>query len=102
MFVVLIIKSWRLRWETFLQKWNKTENKKVKCMWNINLRVILTTFITCLASLSGLFVGKAAKQRQWGEKTVVSNSWLFTMSPDTVLRTSYGTTSVLYKILLKV
>lgn len=30
-------------------------------MWSTNLRALLTTFITCLASFSGLFMGKAAE-----------------------------------------
>lgn len=32
-----------------------------------NVRTTLTTFITCLASLLGLFVGKAAEKKKSGK-----------------------------------
>lgn len=52
------------------------KQKQVKYIWNTNLTAILTTFITCFASLSGLFVGKAAKQNTVGKTIVVPNYWV--------------------------
>lgn len=55
--------------------------------WNINLRAILTTFITCLASLPGLFVGKAAKQNTAGGKESCSPLLNAYYIPETILST---------------
>lgn len=40
------------------------QNGEKSEIWTINVRTTLTTFITCLASLFGLFVEKAAEKRQ--------------------------------------
>lgn len=53
---------------------NKAEWGKTQKYRTINVRTKLTTFITCLASLFGLFVGKAAEKKRQVENNSYSKT----------------------------
>lgn len=59
---------------------NKAEWGKSQKYKTINVRTKLTTFITCLASLLGLFVGKAAEKKDKWKIIVIPKQCIFTKS----------------------